>query len=237
MPLSSALPRRRGPRHGDLKERAILDTAERLLAEKPLRELGIDELAKGAAISRPTFYFYFQSKEAVLQALVARIADEMQAATEQWLERLHEDPRGVIASSVEAAAALWREHGPVMRAAVETWDSVPGMRPFWEAAVGRFVEVTSEKIRQERDRGSAPPEPDARALAKALVWMTERCFYTSSLGADPALSERELVPVLSEIWLRAMYGARLSDLDQQRDGAVVDQRHGHPRPEGAAARP
>src|SRR5919109_3114471 len=208
MPLSSARPRRSAPRRGDVKERAILDAAERLLGDKPLSDIDVAELAKAAGISQPRFYFHFQSKEAVLQALVARIAEQMQAATEQWLEHLHEDPRGAVGSSVESAATLWREHGPVMRAAVQTWDTVPEMRSFWEAAVGRFVEVTSEKIRSEQDAGSAPSQPDARALAKALVWMTERSFYTTSLGADPSLSERELVPILTEIWLRAMYGER-----------------------------
>jgi AcrR family transcriptional regulator len=209
MPISSAFPRRRAPRRGDLKERAILDTAERLLGEKALADIGVDELAKGAGISRPTFYFYFQSKEAVLPALVGRIADEMQAATEQWLQDLHEDPRGAVSRSVAAAANLWREHGAVMRAAVQAWETSPEMRPVWEAAVGRFVEVTSEKIRSEQEAGRAPSDPDPRELAQALVWMTERCFYTTSLGAETALSERELVPILTEVWLRAMYGDRV----------------------------
>ena len=56
---SSARARRRAPRKGDLTEQAILDTAERLLADRSLASIGIDELAAGAGISRPSFYFYF----------------------------------------------------------------------------------------------------------------------------------------------------------------------------------
>jgi hypothetical protein len=37
--------------------------------------------------------------------------------------------------------------------------------------------------------------------------MNERCFYTSSLGADPALADDELVPTLTAIWLRAIYAS------------------------------
>ena len=59
---------RRPARKGDLKEQAILATCERLLGEKPLGEIGVDELAAGAGISRPSFYFYFESKNAVLRA-------------------------------------------------------------------------------------------------------------------------------------------------------------------------
>ncbi len=66
-PASAA--RRRTPRKGDLTEQAILDTAARLLAERPLSEIGIDELARGAGISRSSFYFYFASREALLRTL------------------------------------------------------------------------------------------------------------------------------------------------------------------------
>ena len=54
---------------GDDRELAILTTAERLLAERPLSAISVDDLARGAGISRPTFYFYFASKDAVLLTL------------------------------------------------------------------------------------------------------------------------------------------------------------------------
>jgi hypothetical protein len=36
--------------------------------------------------------------------------------------------------------------------------------------------------------------------------MNERCFYTSFAGIDPSLAEDELVPTLTEIWMRTLYG-------------------------------
>ena len=50
---------------GDDRELAILETAIRLLDERQEHEISVDDLAKGAGISRPTFYFYFPSKDAV----------------------------------------------------------------------------------------------------------------------------------------------------------------------------
>ena len=65
---------RRSSHHsGDDREQAILATAERLLQERPLADFSVDDLAKGAGISRPTFYFYFQSKNAVLLSLLDRM--------------------------------------------------------------------------------------------------------------------------------------------------------------------
>src|SRR5258708_6704778 len=59
LPASEPAPRgRRGTRaSGDDRERAILPTAERLLEERPLGEISVEDLARGAGISRPTFYF------------------------------------------------------------------------------------------------------------------------------------------------------------------------------------
>ena len=197
--------RRAGPRKGDLKEQAILATCERLLSEKPLGEIGVDELAAGAAISRPTFYFYFESKTAVLRALVERLADQMYAEAAAWLAREGDSPELTISRSIEAGAEQWREHGPVLRAAVEAWGSVPELQAFWEDVVRRFVDQSATRIGEERETGLAPPGPEPEALAKALIWMNERCFYTSSLGEEPSLADEELVPTLTAIWLRAIY--------------------------------
>jgi AcrR family transcriptional regulator len=204
----TATPRRRRPRKGDLKERAILERAERLLAEKPLSDIAIDELARAAGISRPAFYFYFESKDAVLQSLVERIGEAAYAASERWHSYAGEPPEESIREAIAASARLWQEHGPVLRAAVQAWETAPDANRFWEDIVSRFVDASATRIRRERRSGLAPDDgPSAKALATALIWMNERCFYTASLGADPTLGERELVATLTTIWLRAVYGS------------------------------
>src|SRR5271156_1121992 len=64
---------------GDDRELAILSTAEQLLEQRPLADISVDDLAKGAGISRPTFYFYFPSKDAVLFTLFDRMMREADA--------------------------------------------------------------------------------------------------------------------------------------------------------------
>jgi AcrR family transcriptional regulator len=206
-PPPSSRSRRRGPSKGDLKEQAILETAERLLREKSIHEIGVDELAKGAGISRPTFYFYFESKFAVLQALVDRVVHESYDVASRWLTRDDEIPERAIRHTLEAIAAQWREHGPIMRAAVETWGAVPEMGRYWEAITAGFVEAAAGKIRRERRSGVAPDGPEAKSLATALIWMNERCFYTAAAGASPSLAPDELVDTLTTVWLRSVYGS------------------------------
>src|SRR5829696_3078398 len=77
---------------GDEREKAILETAERLLGERSLSEISVDDLARGAGISRPSFYFYFSSKEAVLLTLLDRMVEEATAARDDALEAPPEDP-------------------------------------------------------------------------------------------------------------------------------------------------
>ena len=75
----------------------------------------MDDLAKGAGISRPTFYFYFPSKEAVLLTLLDRVIDEADAA----LEALAQAPtarsaatRGATASTRSSSVQLAQCGGP-----------------------------------------------------------------------------------------------------------------------------
>src|SRR6185503_20620633 len=73
---------------GDDRELAILETATRLLEERSIAEISVDDLAKGAGISRPTFYFYFPSKDAVLLTLVERVILEADEAAERLADSL-----------------------------------------------------------------------------------------------------------------------------------------------------
>jgi len=63
--------------NGDDREREILASFEELLAERSLHEFSIDDIARGAGISRPTFYFYFPSKDAVLLSLLDRMVQDV----------------------------------------------------------------------------------------------------------------------------------------------------------------
>jgi TetR/AcrR family transcriptional regulator, ethionamide resistance regulator len=205
VPLSSS--RRRSARKGDRTEQAILDTAERLLRERPLASIGIDELAASAGISRPSFYFYFQSREAVLRALAARIADELYRSTEAWPRRGGESPEDALRRVTGMNLALWRQHGAVLRATVHARETDPELRGFWDAVSRRFIDQAAAQIERERATGLAPTGPPARSLAAVLIGMNVRAFQESSTSRRSAPADRRLVDTLTAVWLRAIYGA------------------------------
>lgn len=197
--------RRRQRPSGDDRERAILDTAELLLRERSLQEISVDELARGAGISRPTFYFYFASKEAVVLTLLDRLVAEARAGIE--LGRLAEDPRDVLRRALSSVHETFREHRAVALAATEMRAGSAAVRELWADVMEGFVEQATAAIEGERRRGAAPGGPPARDLAIALNLMNERVIQATLSGEGPSIADERLLESLLEVWMRAIYGA------------------------------
>jgi AcrR family transcriptional regulator len=200
---------RRVPRpSGDDRELAILATAEALLAERSLGEISIDELARGAGISRPTFYFYFPSKDAVLLTLLDRVIVEAEAAVASSgvPAGAAGDPARYWRAGITAFYETFRRHRAVALACVEAGGTNPEVRRLWASVTEGWVGRTASAIEAERERGAAPPGVPARELATVLNAMNERAICATFAGDGPAVAEAAVVDVLLEVWLRAVYG-------------------------------
>lgn len=191
---------------GDDREHAILATAERLLGERALRDISIDDLARGAGISRPTFYFYFRSKEAVLLALLDRVVQEADvAATVVPDGELAADPPRFWHAVIAAFYRTFREHRAVTLAAAEARCTNHEVRALWSSVMATWTDRAAAAIDSERVRGAAPPGLPARDLAVALSTMNERSMHALLAGDEPSLAESDVVTVLHTIWLNAIY--------------------------------
>lgn len=199
---------RRGTRaSGDERERAILKTAERLLEDRPLSEISVDDLARGAGISRPTFYFYFPSKDAVVLTIIDRLVAAAAGSREEALATLAEgDPRAGLRKALEDLYGAFRSRRAVALAAAELRPTNSEARGLWTQVMEGWVADTTAMIEAERARGAAPPGQPARDVAIALVQMNERVQYASFAGEAPSLEDGRVLDVLVEIWLRAIYG-------------------------------
>lgn len=193
---------------GDDRERAILETAERLLGERALPEISVDALARGAGISRPTFYFYFPSKEAVVLSLLDRVVAQARQRRTEALERAAgADPRERWRHALRAVHDTFRAHPALSGAAAQLLAGSAEVRELWSRVMAGFVEETAAAIEAERARGAAPDGPPARDLAVALNWMNERVMHVTFAGQQPALAEDDLLDVLLTVWMRAIYAA------------------------------
>jgi TetR/AcrR family transcriptional regulator, ethionamide resistance regulator len=200
-------PRGRGRRAGAHSREAILAAAERLLRSKRLDELTVAEIVHDAGVSRASFYIHFDSKYALVAALVEKVIDGIYDVWEPWLEGDAPTAREVFAGRMTATVREWADHAAILSAAVESWHTDPEIYDLWGGMLRRFTTAVTERIERDRAAGRIPSdELDSHALAAALVWLNERCFYVAASGSEEAFAdaERTLVPVLAAMWARAL---------------------------------
>lgn len=198
--------RRSARASGDDRERAILATAERLLEERPLGEISVDDLARGAGISRPTFYFYFASKDAVVLTIIDRLVASVAGAREQALAALAEEPRAALRQVLEAYFAAFSARRAVVLAAAQLRATSAEARELWAQVTEGWVADVTAIIESERARGAVPQGLPARDLAIALVLMNERVQYATLAQESPSIGPGAVIDTLVDVWLRAVYG-------------------------------
>jgi TetR/AcrR family transcriptional regulator, ethionamide resistance regulator len=190
---------------GDDRELAILATAERLLGDRPLSSISVDDLARGAGISRPTFYFYFRSKDAVLLALLDRVVAEADRASADAFAAASGDRRQDWRAGITAYVETFRAHRGVALAGAEARVTNEEVRELWGRVFEQWVQNCAALIEAERARGAAPPGPPARDLAIALTSMNERTLLGTFSADGPAIAADDVIDVLLDVWLTAIY--------------------------------
>ncbi len=198
---------RRSPRaSGDERERAILQTAERLLERRALAEISVDDLAQGAGISRSAFYFYFPSKDAVVLTLVDHVVEQAGDVRDRTMEHLVADPLAALRSGIEGFYEVFGAHRPVIRAVTDLGATNAEARALWSQVMEGWVTHVTALIDGERARGAAPSAVPTRDLATALVQMNERVLHAIFIEETPAVREREVIDTLAHVWRNAIYG-------------------------------
>jgi hypothetical protein len=123
--------------------------------------------------------------------------------------RPHEVPRDLWRRAIAAYYDTFREHRGLTLAWAEARSTNREVRDLWATVFEGWVLRSAAAIEVERARGAAPPGIPARDLAVALNSMNERVLYATLSGDGPAVAEGDVVGVLLEIWLRAVYGSSL----------------------------
>lgn len=191
---------------GDEREAAILATAERLLEDKKFADISVDDLAKGAGLSRPTFYFYFPSKDAVLLSLIEPLIEQADAGFNGAMEALSADPRRAFREGINTFFTAFGSHSVVARAGTEALASSPDFRAVWSAFMRKWIDQTAALIDAERARGAAPTTIDAHDLATSLNLMNERTMTATLVSEPGSVAQDSVVETLAHIWLTSIYG-------------------------------
>ncbi len=73
----------RSSKNPDDRKIEIIETAERLFRENGFQKTSVDAIIQAMGVAKGTFYYYFKSKNAVLEAIVNRTLDQVVAQAQQ----------------------------------------------------------------------------------------------------------------------------------------------------------
>ncbi|WP_041831845.1 TetR/AcrR family transcriptional regulator [Actinoplanes sp. N902-109] len=205
----SAIRSRRAPTKGDQREQALIDAAREVFREKSISQVTIDELAAAAGIARSGFYFYFESKQALLAALVDQRLAELDEETAEWLAGDGLD-RGALRRGLAAGLAKWKVDGRWLREAFITPDPGPEVKHVRDRLVDDGCSMFSRRIERDARAGrtvSGPPD----LIAKMAVHLRSITF--ADVYANPGqYDEDELLDTLTDAILRLVYGGIPGDV-------------------------
>lgn len=190
---------------GDDRELAILSTAEQLLRERPLADISVDDLAKGAGLSRPTFYFYFPSKDAVLLTLFERVIMQADSALQTMVANPPADLKALWRIGINVFVETFGAHRAVSLAA-DAARSNKDVDDLWSRFMQKWVDHITTVIEAERARGAAPVTLPARNLSAALNLLNEKVMLSSFADARPSVPSEQLLDTLVHIWVSSVYG-------------------------------
>ena len=184
------------------RQTLILQTVESLLADRSFRDLTVEDVMRQAELPRTTFYRYFTDLESILLHGVAEIADELNEASTLWYAAVG-DPAAALGPAATGLVEVYQRHGRLLLAFSDAAAIAPEVEQAWHAAIEGFVEQTTNRIRHLQQSGDTEV-PDAREIARALVWMTERYLH-ETYGRGSGTPTSTAVETIVTIWRRTLF--------------------------------
>jgi AcrR family transcriptional regulator len=148
----------------------LLESALVVFSRKSFHDTRIDDVCSAAGISRATFYRYFESKDALFDALVDLMSIEV-IEIAQHLEAVTPDAAGLatLRTWIRELLGNTQRWGPVVGEIIRPRDEHAAARNQAIMLTTRFAEMLGSRF---REGGAVDLDPQIAALA--IIAMTER---------------------------------------------------------------
>lgn len=184
----------------------VLDVALQVMAEQGVAGLSLGEVARRMGIRPPSLYVYFDSKNALYDAIFARGWGALATVMEPIVDSTGSDVRAYLLRNAEAFVRWSVEHPAYSQ--LMSWRPVPGYEPSpeaYEPAV-RLMERGRTAMAAWRDRGALRADADVDELARAWTVVISG-VVTQQLSNAPAERFEDgrfttLLPQVVEMYLR-----------------------------------
>jgi AcrR family transcriptional regulator len=166
-----------------VRREAFVEAAQRLMATRGYEAMSIQDLLDELEASRGAFYHYFESKQALLEAVIDRMVD----AALGEVAHLVADPHLPAIRKLEqvfSAIGRWKtERKPLVLALLQVWVSDENAivrEKLRRTTVQRLVPMLTPIIQQGIDEGSfgaTPAEETARVFVMLLQGFQDIATY------------------------------------------------------------
>jgi AcrR family transcriptional regulator len=177
----------------------IVAAATELIRRTPYGALTVDDVMREAGAGRTIFYRHFDDLADLLRR-AGREAFEGLFQAEQALRAAHVDGEpDLVRAAIEPAVAVYRQHGPLLRAIAEA--AAGGDEQIaagQQAMLERFDELVADVLRAS-PRLAGLPEEDIAETARALNLLNVN-YLLDAFGREPRVSGETAVRTLTRIW-------------------------------------
>jgi AcrR family transcriptional regulator len=192
---------------GDRQRDAIVSAVRDLLEVKPFSELSVSMISERAGVARSGFYFYFDSKYAVLAVAVADAMAELDKLTHDFAPRKpDETPAEFAKRMVGHAAAVFAHNDPTMKACTLAQNTDTQIREimndFEDGVIDKIVGLVGQ------DAGARPISDDLPALVRTLTATTALTLSNDSAFVGRDGDSSRAIAVIERLWLNALWGGR-----------------------------
>lgn len=190
---------------GDRQRDAIITAVRALLEERSFADLSVSTISERAGVARSGFYFYFDSKYAVLAVIVADAMAELDKLTHDFAPReAGESPSDFAKRMVGYAATVFSSHDPIMSACNLARSTDAQIREimddFQDTVIDKIVGLVKD------DSAACPVSDDLTALVRTLTAVTSMTLAHDSAfvgrNEDPAAA----VEIVERLWRSALWG-------------------------------
>src|SRR5437588_11586613 len=170
--MSTASVRARRREQREQTRREILAAADRLLRDRPYRELSVDLVMADTGLTRTAFYRHFDDVTDLVLRLFADVGEELYDVAERWARSAGVGYPNPGREGLAGMVDFYARHGPLMRAVAEAAATDEQIEAACRGSTEAFIELTAEALERMVREGKLDV-PDARALARAMTLKNE----------------------------------------------------------------
>ena len=190
---------------GDRQRDAIVAAVRELLNERSFADLSVSTISERAGVARSGFYFYFDSKYAVLAVILAEMSELLDSLTHHFAPREPgETPAAFAKRMVGSAAVVYANDDPVLTACAVARNTDAQIREmmddFYDAIIEKLITLL------EQDTDARPISDDLPALVRTLAATTTMILLQDSAFVGRDADAKRAVDALERLWVAGIWG-------------------------------